>query len=109
MPKLLTTTASLLCPHGGQVQITSANARSKAAGAPLVRKGDVFLISGCPLNVAGAPHPCVTVEWVVTVQQSKSGGDVHLNDASMGLCKAGDQAVQGAVQVVSAQTRVDGR
>ena len=108
MPNLLTKSSILMCPHGGQVQVITTNTRTKAAGDYLARSSDTFMISGCPFNLGGPPHPCVTVQWVVTALRSKSGGDFHLNDSSVGLCLAADQAPQGPVQIVMAQPRVTG-
>lgn len=108
MPQLLNQSSSLLCPHGGQVNIITANARSKAAGAFLIRKTDTFVIAGCPLNVSGAPHPCVTVEWTAEAGRSQSSGAAQLHSSSVGLCKATDGAVQGTVQVVNTQAKVQG-
>ena len=110
MPQLLTTASTLLCPHGGSVSAATANTRSNAAGAPLVRASDTFTVAGCPFTLpSGTFHPCVTVQWVQTAQASRVFGGQTLNDASVGLCKAADQAVQGTVQIVAAQPRVRGR
>ena len=108
MPQLLNQSSSLLCPHGGQVNIITANARSKAGGAFLVRKTDTFVIAGCPLNVSGAPHPCVTVEWAAEAGRNRSSGAAHLHSGSVGLCKGADGAVQGTLQIVNTQAKVQG-
>lgn len=108
MPSLLNKSTVMMCPHGGQVSIVTTNTKSSGGGDFLVRKSDTFTIAGCALNVAGAPHPCVMVEWVVTAQRSSSSGDVHLNNASVGLCKAADQAPQGTVLINSTQAKVSG-
>lgn len=109
MPHLLNKSSVLMCPHGGQVNIITSNTKSKAGGDFLVRSSDTFLIAGCALNISGTPHPCVEVQWVQTVAQSKSSGDFHLSEQSTGLCKAGDQAVQGTVMINTTQTQVSGR
>jgi hypothetical protein len=107
MAQLLTTASSMMCPHGGQVQAVSSNTRAKA-GVPILRGSDTFTILGCPLNVAGAPHPCVTVQWVKTNLRSKAAGDFVLASDSVGLCLAGDQAPQGTVMVSNTQAKVSG-
>lgn len=109
MPKLLNSSSMMMCPHGGQVQIITSNTRTKAGGDFLVRSSDTFLITGCPFNLGGPPHPCVKVQWVVTALRSKSGGDFHLNESSVGLCLAADQVPQGPVQIVMAQPKVSGQ
>lgn len=107
MAQLLTTASSMMCPHGGQVQAVSSNTRAKA-GTPILCATDTFTIVGCPLNISGAPHPCVTVQWVKTNQLGKAGGDFMLAADSIGLCLAADQAPQGSVIVSNTQPTVSG-
>jgi predicted RecA/RadA family phage recombinase len=110
MAHLLTSASTLMCPHGGTVTITTSNSRSMAAGTPLVRAGDTFTVAGCPFVLpGGAPHPCVRVQWIQSTTRDKAGGDAALNEQSVGLCQAADQAPQGTVQVVVTQPRVAGR
>lgn len=107
MPALLTTASSMMCPHGGTVMATPASTRAQA-GAPILTVSDSFSIAGCPFNVSGSPHPCMTVQWVVTATRVKHGGALVLNESSVGLCLAGDQAPQGTVIVAATQPRVKG-
>src|SRR5258706_10793802 len=109
MPGLLNSSSVLMCPHGGSVSAITTNSRSKAAGDFLLRASDTFIVGGCPLNVAGAPHPCVKVQWSVADEQSKAVGDSTLSEESVGLCVAADQAVQGTVLINFTQPRVSGR
>jgi hypothetical protein len=109
MGGLLTDSSVLMCPHGGTVQVVTSDSRVQAASGFVLRSSDTFTIVGCPLNVSGAPHPCATVNWVVPSLRSKAVGDSTLTDASVGLCQAADQAVQGPVQIVVAQPRVTGQ
>jgi hypothetical protein len=108
MGQILTVSDVMMCPHGGTVTISSLQA-SVSAGALVVRPGDVFTIAGCVLNVAGAPHPCVTVEWQSPSTRVKAGDPGSaafvLTTASVGLCKAADQAPQGMAIVQPAQVR----
>jgi hypothetical protein len=106
MPSLLTVSSLMMCPHGGTVQATSTNKRTRASGDLVLRATDTFVVGGCAL--ASALHPCVQVNWVVTAENSRVGGDAVLNEESLGLCVAATDAVQGAVQVVFAQPRVKG-
>ena len=109
MAGYLTTASQLMCPHGGTVTAVSSNTRAKAGGSPILRSSDTFTIAGCPINVAGAPHPCVTAQWVQPAVRSKAAGDRALTEQSVGLCQAADQAVQGTVLVVFTQPRAQGR
>ena len=107
MPMLLTTATQMMCPHGGTVSATSSNAQAKAAGAYILRPSDTFMIAGCPFMAGTTPHPCVQVKWS-GASKSKAAGDTTLNMSSTGMCVAGDQAVQGAVLILSTQSNVAG-
>ena len=108
MGQLLNTSSVMMCPHGGTVSVASSNTQAKAGGDFILRPSDTFTIAGCTLNVSGAPHPCVSVQWVVSGLRSKAAGDATLNTDSVGLCVAGDQAPQGTVLINSTQTQVSG-
>jgi hypothetical protein len=108
MPGLCLTTASvLMCPHGGTVTITSANARAKAGGAPMATAADTFVVAGCPFTLPGpTPSPCVLVQWIVPAARLKVSGPPALDASSVGLCIAATGAPQGAVVVQSTQSSV---
>ena len=108
MANLLNSSSVMMCPHGGMVNAVPANTRVQAAGGPILRATDTFIIAGCVLNVAGAPHPCVQVQWVVPDARSRVMNDFTLNEQSVGLCVAADQAVQGVVMINFTQPRVAG-
>jgi hypothetical protein len=108
MPALLNASSVMMCPHGGQVQAITGNARAKVGGDFALRASDSFLIAGCPFALGPVPHPCVQVQWVEPAARSQVGGDFTLTEASVGLCTAADQAVQGTVLIVLAQPRVAG-
>jgi hypothetical protein len=108
MAGLLTTTSSMMCPHGGIVQAVSSNTKAKAAGAYILRSSDTFTIVGCTVNILGAPHPCLQVQWVQTALKSQAVGDFTLTAQSVGLCVAADRAVQGTVLINATQPQVSG-
>jgi hypothetical protein len=107
MPALLTVASTMMCPHGGTV-VAAPGATQASAGAPVLRGSDTFVIAGCTFAPGGAVHPCVSVNWVQTATQVKHGRDFVLNEASVGLCIAGDQTPQGAVLIVATQVRAGG-
>ncbi len=107
MPALLTAASTMMCPHGGTVIATPGSTRAQAA-APVLRGSDTFTIAGCAFNVSGAPHPCVTVNWVQTATRVQHASDFVLNQASVGLCVAGDQTPQGTVLIAATQASVSG-
>lgn len=108
MAGLLNSSSVMMCPHGGTVTAISSNTRAKAGGDFILRSSDTFIIAGCSFNISGAPHPCVQVQWVQPDARSKAMGDFTLSQASVGLCVAPDQAVQGTVLVNSTQAKVSG-
>ncbi|MFZ1412645.1 MAG: hypothetical protein WAS07_14435 [Micropruina sp.] len=108
MGALLTVSSSLLCPHGGMVSPIAGSTQVRLGGELVVLSGDSFPIGGCAFNVSGSPHPCLTVTWIVTALRSKISGDQPLTTDSVGLCKAGDGAVQGPVTIAGTQTGVTG-
>jgi hypothetical protein len=74
----------------------------------LVRASDTFVIAGCSFILALVPHPCVRVQWVRPSNQTQAVGDSALTEASVGLCLAADNAVQGTVLINSTQQKVTG-
>ncbi|MEK6676311.1 MAG: hypothetical protein AABZ47_11740 [Planctomycetota bacterium] len=106
---VLSTSDSMMCPHGGNVSISSTNTKAKA-DAEIVRPNDTFTISGCPLTLPnGTPHPCMVVEWQMPSSTSKADGASMLTTDSIGMCKASDQATQGTVLIQKTQTKVSAR
>jgi hypothetical protein len=108
MPALLNSDSVMMCPHGGTVQAITSNTRAQAASGFLLRASDTFVIAGCPFVLGVVPHPCVQVQWVQPASDSQAVGDFTLTEASVGLCVAPDQAVQGTVLVTTTQARVSG-
>jgi uncharacterized Zn-binding protein involved in type VI secretion len=108
MANLLNSSSVMMCPHGGTVSAISSNTRVQAGGGPVLRSSDSFIIAGCPFVLGTAPHPCVSVNWVQPDARSQVMGDFTLSQQSVGLCVAGDQAVQGAVLITSTQPQVSG-
>ncbi len=108
MPQLLNTATVMMCLHGGTVNAVTTNTKAKAGGDFILRSSDTFTIAGCPLNIAGTPHPCVQVKWVKSALKPKAVGDFVLNADSVGICIAADQAVQGTVLINTTQPKVLG-
>ena len=101
------TSATLQCPHGGQVQITSTNTRTKAGGAPMATANDTFLVSGCPFQLPGpTPSPCVEARWLVPDTRVKVDGNPALSRSSSGMCFSAAGVPQGPVSVTNTQAQV---
>ncbi len=54
-----------LCPHGGMVMEVPSAPRVLLSGMPTATLADQYPIVACVFNVAGAPHPCIRVQWLV--------------------------------------------
>lgn len=106
----LNVSSTLMCPHGGSVQIISANVRVKVGGVPAALATDQFLIAGCPFQIpigtGTIPSPCLTVLWVVTDLRAKVNNTPTLSQSSVGLCQNAMQVPQGTVIIVNTQPRV---
>jgi hypothetical protein len=107
MPALITSASTMTCVHGGTVTAVPGSARARA-GAAVLRASDTFIIAGCPFAPGGIAHPCVSVQWVVAAARVQHGGAFVLNEASVGLCLAGDQTPQGMVLIQATQAQVAG-
>lgn len=101
--------SALQCPHGGAVQIISANVRVKAGGAFAALATDQYLISGCPfqipVGVGTVPSPCLTVQWIVTDMRVRVNGTPTLSSGSVGLCLNALQVPQGPVAITNTQVQ----
>jgi hypothetical protein len=106
----LNVSSALQCPHGGTVQIISANVRVNAGGVPAALATDQFIVAGCPFQIPAPsgtiPSPCVLVTWVVSDMRVRVNGAPTLSQSSVGLCQSGAQIPQGPVVIASTQTRV---
>jgi hypothetical protein len=99
----------LKCPHGGKVQIISANNRVKVGGAFAALATDQFVIVGCPFQIPAAvpiPSPCVTVRWLVNDLRAKVNQTPTLSQSSVGICMSAARIPQGPVMIVNAQKSV---
>ncbi len=63
MPPILTTTAQVMCIHGGRVTLIPRQMTVTAGGAPVLCEGDLVgaLIVGCAQPPTPATKPCTTV------------------------------------------------
>lgn len=83
---LLHVGATVLCSHGGTATPTTSNPRVLVSGQPTVTMTAPYVIAGCPLNVGGAPVPCVTGQWVVAATRVFSNGQPLVLMDSQSVC-----------------------
>ncbi len=101
--------ATIVCPHGGQVQVVSTNARVLVGGQPVATLGDQYLVAGCAFTVPpGKPQPCLRAQWLAPARRVLVGGQPAILQSSVGLCLSAEQIPQGPPTVVAAQPRVVG-
>jgi hypothetical protein len=108
MANLLNTSSIMMCPHGGTASVVSSNRGVMAAGDPILRATDTFLITGCPFVVGVDLHPCSQVQWLQPDSVSQVLSEFTLSEDSVGLCVADDGAVQGTVLIMETQMHVSG-
>jgi hypothetical protein len=105
MGTILTTSATIMCPHGGTASATVGDARRAKAGDPILTESDTFMISGCPFTTGSNPHPCVSIRWTAPSAKVTATHSAILTTDSQGLCIAADQAPQGPPTLTAAQTQ----
>lgn len=100
--------STIMCAHGGQNSSTTSNTRVFVGGQPVLTLPDIFMITGCPVNISGSPHPCTVIKWLVPASRVFVSHKPVILQNSTGICQAADQAPQGSPIVVSTQYRVSG-
>jgi hypothetical protein len=103
---ILHVAATIMCPHGGQATVQSAQARVTVSGNAVATVADMYTVSGCPLNISGKPQPCVTIQWPGPAARVTVNGSPVVLATSTGLCQSAEQAPQGPPTVPAVQPRV---
>jgi hypothetical protein len=107
VPGFVITSATVaMCPHGGQVAFAPSQSQLMADSAPAILVSDVASIAGCPFVIAGAPSPCLTIQWTSPATRAGVQGTPVLLSTSIGLCMSPAAAPQGSVIFASVQARV---
>lgn len=107
MIPILTTASTIMCPHGGQAQLTTSNTDAKIQGAPALLQSDIHTIVGCPFTPV-TYMPCLTIQWVTGATQTNVNGVPVLLQNSVGLCLNAAQVPQGTALVVQVQQEAKG-
>jgi hypothetical protein len=105
---ILTTSSTVMCPHGGMAQLVTSNGDAVIDGAPALLQTDVHQIVGCTFTTPAAYSPCVTIRWVSGATQAKVRNVPVLLQNSVGLCLNAAQAPQGTAIVAQVQQRATG-
>jgi len=107
MIPILTTTSTVMCPHGGMAQLVTTNAEMLIRGAPALLQTDLHPVVGCPFTPV-AYSLCVSIRWVSGATQTSVRNVPVLLQTSVGLCLNAAQAPQGTAIVVHAQQEAKG-
>jgi len=107
MIPILTTTSTVICPHGGMAQLLTTNTEALIDGAPALLQTDVHPIVGCPFTPV-VYTPCVSIRWVTAATQTSVRNVPVLLQTSVGLCLNAAQAPQGTAIVVQVQQKAKG-
>ena len=107
MIPILTTTSTVMCPHGGMAQLLTTNTDALIDGAPALLQTDVHPVVGCTFTPV-AYSPCVSIHWLTAATQTSIRGVPVLLQTSVGLCLNAAQAPQGSAIVVQVQQKAKG-
>lgn len=107
--QVLTTSSTIICTHGGQAILSTANAKVSVDNAPALLESDIHPVVGCPFTVGTKYSPCIRIEWTagaakVTINETKV-----LVSSSIGKCINGEGAPQGVASIINTQTKVTGQ
>ena len=95
-----------MCGHGGQILVAGTGVRVTVMGQPVALAQDIQPVAGCPLNVSGAPSPCVVASQFVPAARVLVNGLPPFLNTSVGMARNAAQAPQGPATITSTQTRV---
>jgi uncharacterized Zn-binding protein involved in type VI secretion len=95
-----------MCPHGGTVTAISSDTRVFVTGMPVATMADQYLVAGCVFNIAGAPTPCLRVQWLTSATRVLVNGVPPITALSTGLSMLVTGAPGGPPIIVQTQPRV---
>lgn len=106
----LTKNATIMCPHGGTVSLSTKNSDVSAVNGNILLESDKHSVSGCLFTLPGGkPSPCIEVEWKAGTTKATINGTKILTKTSVGLCKSGEGAPQGTAIIASTQPKAEGQ
>ena len=73
MSHLLHETATIICPHAGQITVGGANPRVKVSGFGVATMASFYPIAGCTFTTE-SPKPCTTAQWTAPATRVTAGG-----------------------------------
>lgn len=100
--------ATVICPHGGTVNMITTNSRVLVGGMPAVTATDQFLVAGCAFTVGSKPQPCVVVRWLAPSTRILINGQPAVLQLSTNISQSVEQIPQGPAIVATTQGRAMG-
>jgi hypothetical protein len=106
---ILTVGSTIMCLHGGQAILTTANSKLLVDNLPALLESDVHAVAGCPFQIpfgtGTKPSPCVRIEWSAgSVRVAVNGAGVLVR-TSVGKCFSPEGAPQGLAVIANTQVR----
>ncbi len=106
---ILTTTSTVMCTHGGQAILTTANSKLLVDGTPALLESDVHSVAGCPFQIpigtGTKPSPCIRIEWAGGATSVQVNGTGVLVKSSVGKCISAEGAPQGVANIANTQMK----
>lgn len=102
----LTTASTIMCPHGGQAVLTTANTQVSADRANVLLESDIHAIAGCPFMMGSTSSPCVRIDWSGGTRRVSINGTAALVTNSIGQCLNAAGGEQGMAVIVNTQQKV---
>lgn len=103
MGAILTTNSIIMCPHGGQAILSTANVRVSTTNSFWLLDEDVHIITGCPFFRGTIYSPCVRIEWSSGSHRTTVNTTSVLNRESIGMCYSAGNVLQGTAIIVNSQ------
>ena len=104
--KVLTTGSQVMCPHGGNATLSTANAKASAASGKALLATDEHTVAGCAFMIGTKPSPCLQIKWSAGASKLTAGGTAVLLESSSGTCYSPENAPQGSALIVMAEQKV---
>lgn len=102
---ILTTSSTIMCPHGGSAALFTSNTRVFADGALALLVSDIHPVTGCPFTIGNKYSPCIRIEWSAGSTKASTNSTSILTQSSIGYCKNIEGAPQGVAVIVNTQIK----
>ena len=103
---ILTTSSTIMCPHGGVVNhVPTYFGSYRVNGEIPMLRTDQYLIVGCPfilpLGTTPLPNPCIRIMWISASNFLFVRGVQALTNVSTGICQSA-RGIPGGPPIIAA-------